>query len=103
MIKATIILGEQAVEHYTETGNMPTAEWLMDNGGVVDHVDFRTRAEYDAYVRALSDGHGWGDYKVVEHELAPQDCPFCRQWREFFHDKRSTVYCPDCGQPILNS
>lgn len=102
MIKATIILGEQAVAQYNETNELPSEEWLMNNGGIVDRIDFRTKAEYDAYVRALSDSDGWGDYKVLKHEQTPQECPFCRQWREYFADKQTTVYCPDCGQPILN-
>lgn len=29
MIKATIILGEQAVGHYNETGDVPNEQWLM--------------------------------------------------------------------------
>lgn len=66
MIKATIILGEDAVNHYNETGTLPTDEWLMDNGGVVDEKEFQTKAEYDAYVQALSDASGWGDYQVIK-------------------------------------
>lgn len=59
MIKATIILGEQAVGHYNETGDVPNEQWLMDNGGIVDDKKFRTKGEYDAYVQALSDSNGW--------------------------------------------
>lgn len=65
MIKATIILGEGAVNHYNETGTLPTDQWLMDNGGVVDEKEFQTKGEYDAYVQALSDASGWGDYQVI--------------------------------------
>lgn len=43
MIKATIILGEQAVGHYNETGDVPNEQWLMDNGGIVDDKKFRTK------------------------------------------------------------
>lgn len=102
MIKATIILGEQAVEHYNETGHVPTERWLMDNGGIVDDKEFRTKGEYDAYVQALSDSDGWSDYHVIKRDEEPDNCPFCRQWQDFFQDKQSTVYCPDCGRPILN-
>lgn len=102
MIEATIILGEEAVARYNETNELPSEEWLMNNGGIVDRIDFRTKAEYDAYVRALSDSDGWNDYQVIKHGQTPQDCPFYRQWREYFADKKNTVYCPDCGQPILN-
>lgn len=65
MVKATIILGEDAVKHYNETGIPPSVEWLMDKGGVVDEKEFQTKAEYDAYVQALSDASGWGDYEVI--------------------------------------
>ena len=47
MIKATIILGEQAVGHYNETGDVPNEQWLMDNGGIVDDKKFRTKGEYN--------------------------------------------------------
>lgn len=65
MIRATIILGEGAVNHYNETGTLPTDQWLMDNGGVVDEKEFQTKREYDAYVQALFDASGWGDYQVI--------------------------------------
>ena len=32
MIKATIIFGGDAIRYYNETGQIPSAEWLMDNG-----------------------------------------------------------------------
>lgn len=81
---------------------LPSDKWFKNHGGVVAHIDFRTKAEYDAYVQALFDNRGWNDYKIIKHEQTPQDCPFCRQWCEYFADKKTTVYCPDCRQPILN-
>lgn len=66
MIKAIIILGEEAVKYYDETGNPPSDEWLMDNGGVVDEKEFNTQAEYNAYVQALSDASNWNDYQVIK-------------------------------------
>ena len=54
MIKATIILGEQAVGHYNETGHVPTEQWLMDNGGIVDDKEFRTTAPSAANGRSFS-------------------------------------------------
>ena len=65
MIKATIILGEQAVGHYNETGDVPNEQWLMDNGGIVDDKKFRTKGEYDAYVQALSDSNGWSSDRTT--------------------------------------
>lgn len=102
MIKSTIIWGINAVAYYNKKQEIPSARWLKDNGGLVVHIDFRSKVEYYTYMQALSDGHGWNDYKMIEHDQTPQDCPFCRQWREYFADKQTTVYCPDCGQPILN-
>ena len=32
MTKATIIFGGDAIRYYNETGQIPSAEWLMDNG-----------------------------------------------------------------------
>ena len=32
MIKATIIFGGDAIKYYNETGQLPSTEWLMDNG-----------------------------------------------------------------------
>lgn len=43
MIKATIILGQDAVMRYRETGKLPSEQWLMDNGGVVDEKNFTPR------------------------------------------------------------
>ena len=32
MIKATIIFGGDATRYYNETSQLPSSEWLMDNG-----------------------------------------------------------------------
>lgn len=103
MIRTTIIRGINAVTYYNKTKEIPSVQWLKANGGVVDNISFQTKAEYNIYMQALSDNKGWGNYAVIESEQRQEDCPFCRQWREFFADKQTTVYCPDCGQPILNS
>ena len=34
MIKITMIFGEDAVRKYDESKELPSEEWLMDNGGV---------------------------------------------------------------------
>lgn len=57
MIKATIIFGGDATRYYNETSQLPSSEWLMDNGGVVKNIEFSTKAEYDAYVQGVSDAH----------------------------------------------
>ena len=68
MIKATFIHGLEAVAHHKKTGTIPTPEWLLDHGGVVDEIEFKTKVEYDSYVRGLSDGHGWSDYHIIKPE-----------------------------------
>lgn len=102
MIKATVIFGEDAVRRYEETGKLPSSKWLNKNGGVVDEVEFKTKAEFDAYSKALNDVDGWYNSSILPSEETEEDCPHCKEWRSFFSDKKSTTYCPDCGQKILN-
>jgi hypothetical protein len=102
MIKATVIFGEDAVRRYEETGKLPSAKWLNKNGGVVDKVEFKTKAEFDAYSKALNDVDGWYNSSILLSEETGEDCPHCKEWRSFFSAKKSTTYCPDCGQKILN-
>ena len=71
MIQATIILGEGAVNLY---------QWLMDNGGIVDKIEFKTKGEYDAYTQALSDASGWNEYHVIRHEETPPEQPEASLW-----------------------
>ena len=42
MIKITTIFGEDAVREYEENNELPSEEWLADNGGVVDEKEFET-------------------------------------------------------------
>ena len=65
MITATLILGGDAVRQYNTTGQIPSPEWLMDNGGVVKDIEFPTKAEYAAYIQGVSDAHLWVDYRVI--------------------------------------
>ena len=48
MIKITTIFGEDAVREYEENNELPSEEWLADNGGVVDEKEFKTLEEYKA-------------------------------------------------------
>lgn len=72
MIKATIIFGGDATRYYNETSQLPSSEWLMDNGGVVKNIEFSTKAEYDAYVQGVSDAHLWDDYHILPN--ADEEC-----------------------------
>lgn len=73
MIKITMIFGEDAVRKYEESKKLPSQEWLTDNGGVVDEREFRTEAEYNAYIAALNDSDGWLDYQIIRHKYEPED------------------------------
>lgn len=93
MIKATIILGQDAVTRYKETGKLPSKQWLMDNGGIVDEKEFRTKAEYDAYAEALSDSDGWDDYEIIKQNETPRFvCPICGN---------SDITCNACINPNI--
>ena len=81
MITATLILGGDAVRQYNTTGQIPSAEWLMDNGGVVKDIEFPTKAEYDAYLQGVSDAYLWGDYHIIPKsngELQPEQTIWMR-------------------------
>jgi len=73
MIKITLIFGEGAVRKYDESKELPSQEWLLDNGGVVDEKAFRTEAEYDAYVAGVNDADGWTGYRIIRHKDEPED------------------------------
>lgn len=72
MIKITMIFGEDAVRKYDESKELPSEEWLLDNGGVVDGKEFKTEAEYNAYIDGLNDGDGWTDYQIIRHPDEPE-------------------------------
>ena len=67
MIKITTIFGEDAVREYKENNELPSEEWLADNGGVVDEKEFETEAEYNAYIAGVNDADGWSDYHIIRH------------------------------------
>ena len=67
MIKITMIFGEGAVRKYDESKELPSQEWLQDNGGVADENAFRTEAEYNAYVAGANAAAGWTDYRIIRH------------------------------------
>lgn len=86
MIKATIIFGGDATRYYNETGQLPSSEWLMDNGGVVKNIEFSTKAEYDAYVQGVSDAHLWDDYHVIPKANSPDSLHV-----QSYHEQLTTI------------
>ena len=80
MIKITTIFGEDAVRKYDESKELPSEQWLLDNGGVVDEKEFKTEAEYNAYIAGLNDGDGWNDYHIIRHGDEPEETGIpCRE------------------------
>lgn len=73
MIKITTIFGEDAVREYEENNELPSEEWLADNGGVVDEKEFETEAEYNAYIAGVNDADGWSDYHIIRHRSEEAD------------------------------
>lgn len=107
MVKATVILGGDAVRRYNETGKIPSSKWLNGHGGVVDIKKFKTQSEYEAYSMGLADANGWEDTALINKEFTrkndtPTDCRFCQTWRGIFNDREHDVYCPDCGKLIIH-
>ena len=51
MIKITTIFGEDAVREYEENNELPSEEWLADNGGVVDEKEFD---RVEAIIRSMT-------------------------------------------------
>lgn len=79
MIKITMIFGEAAVREYEENNALPSEEWLVDNGGVVDEKEFKTEAEYNAYIAGLNDCDGWTDYQIIRHKDEPEETGSSRE------------------------
>lgn len=105
MITLTVIFGEAAVRKYDELGKLPSRQWLQCHGGSVVHKEFKTKIEYNAYKDAINECSGHFDWETLPPVItpdAPNDCPHCEEWRTFFSNCEHTVYCPDCGQLILN-
>lgn len=103
-IKATIIFGETACRHYDESGEASSKKWIKKNDGVVDTIEFKTKAEYDAYSKGLADHDGWNDARILTPTYTKTpDCKFCEQWRSYFSDKDGPLYCPGCGKMILDA
>ncbi len=97
MIKITMIFGKDAVRKYEENKELPSEEWLLDNGGVVDEKEFKTEAEYNAYVAGLNDGDGWTDYQIIRHNDEPKETdtrqPLNKQLRELTNTFVAELSC----------
>ena len=104
MIKATLILGQDAVGYYNENEKIPSEKWLRKNGGAVNILHFNSLKEYEAYAKAVNDTDGWFETSLLDKIYVPDitnDCNYCEDWRKFFASKETTTFCPDCGKIII--
>lgn len=67
-----MIFGEDAVKEYDSSKKLPSEKWLMDNGGVVTEKEFKSPAEYNAYIEGLNDSDGWNDYQIIQYPDGPE-------------------------------
>lgn len=71
MITVTVLLGKDTVDIYRKTGNIPSEKKTAESGGYVITRHFETEAEYKAYVMALEDVDGHGDWQMLAPSLMP--------------------------------
>lgn len=102
MVETFAIFGEAACRRYEDTGKIPTSYWLGKNDGQVERLFFNTKAEYDAFVQGMNYTIGCQNAQVAQTKFiqTPQ-CKHCDDWRTFFSDKESKVFCPDCGRMLF--
>lgn len=102
-IESKVIFGTEAVNHYEETGKVPSVKWLKQHGGVVTKQKFNSKAEYDAYIQGIADGEDWNAREIVRPTITETpDCSNCQNWRSYFSGKDSKTYCPNCGKQIIS-
>lgn len=65
-VEIKIIFGSEAVRHYEETGEIPSDEWLNENGGVVDTKKFETEEQMKFYLEGIHDADGWPETLVPD-------------------------------------
>lgn len=103
MINTIAIFGQAACNHFDETDKVPSKNWLIKNEGDIKKLQFRTKAEYDAYCQGVENSQDWYDARILEPEYSKTpDCKECNHWRSFFSKKKATVYCPDCGKMLYD-
>ena len=64
-----VIFGEAACRCYDETGDIKKVqEVIKKKGGEIIKIEFKTEAEYQAYLKGLFDGNGWEEYWVYKKD-----------------------------------
>jgi hypothetical protein len=65
-LELTILFGSDVIAEYSETGEFPSEEWLLDNGGVIDTKQFKSKELMEAYLEGLSSADGWLESLVLD-------------------------------------
>jgi hypothetical protein len=65
-LEVTILFGSDVIREYKETGELPSEEWLNENGGVIDTKTFETEEQMKAYFEGLNDADGWLETLVLD-------------------------------------
>lgn len=67
--RATLLFGCEAIEMYEEG----TSEDEILERGVIDDVEFKTKAELRAYLQGIEDALGWDDAKIVNSTIENEE------------------------------
>jgi hypothetical protein len=62
----TVLFGSDVINEYSETGKMPSEEWLAENGGVINTVTFDSQEELNAYAEGIHNADGWMECLVLD-------------------------------------
>jgi hypothetical protein len=65
-VEITVLFGSDVICEYSDTGELPSEEWLNDNGGVIDTKTFESKELMNAYLEGLNDADGWLETLVLD-------------------------------------
>jgi hypothetical protein len=64
--EVTILFGSEVVCEYSDTGEIPSEDWINEHGGVVDTLTFKSKEYMDAYLEGLNAADGWLETLVLD-------------------------------------
>lgn len=64
--EVTILFGSEVVCEYSDTGEIPSEDWINEHGGVVDTLTFKSKEYMDAYLEGLNAADGWEETLVLD-------------------------------------
>jgi hypothetical protein len=65
-LELTVLFGSDVIAEYSNTGELPSEEWLLENGGVIDTKTFRSKEHRDAWLEGLNAADGWLETLVLD-------------------------------------